>query len=405
MVTRSYWLNRLEQAWQRHSVVWLSGVRRAGKTVLCQGLSAVEYFDCELPRVRALMEDPEAFWQGLRGKLVALDEVHRLRNPSELLKIAADHFPDVRVMATGSSTLQASAKFRDTLTGRKSEVWLTPMNAPDLRDFDRFDLAHRLQFGGLPPFFLSAELPEADYQDWMDSYWAKDIQELFRLERRDSFQRFFELLMAQSGGIFEATRLAAPCEVSRTTIANYLKVLEATRVVHVVRPYATRATTEIISAPKVYGFDTGFVCYHKGWYDLRREDLGALWEHYVLNELHSRAPQARIHYWRDRRGHEVDFILLRRGASPVPSESPRSSRSRPGAAPIAIECKWSALGSDQPTHLGRFRAFHPEGETWIVAADVDRPFSRDQDGFRVDYIGIDELARRLSEPDVQRSEP
>ena len=60
----------------------------------------------------------------------------------------------------------------------------------------------------------------------MDAYWAKDIQELFRLERRASFQRFVELLMAQSCGIFEATRFAAPCEVSRTTITNYLAVLE-----------------------------------------------------------------------------------------------------------------------------------------------------------------------------------
>ena len=59
----------------------------------------------------------------------------------------------------------------------------------------------------------------------MDSYWAKDIQELFRLERRSSFQKFLELLLAQSGGLFEATAFAGPCEVSRPTIFNYLKVM------------------------------------------------------------------------------------------------------------------------------------------------------------------------------------
>jgi len=48
------------------------------------------------------------------------------------LKIAADHFPETRVIATGSSTLEASAKFRDTLTGRRETVWLTPMIAADL---------------------------------------------------------------------------------------------------------------------------------------------------------------------------------------------------------------------------------------------------------------------------------
>jgi len=33
--------------------------RRVGKTYLCQSLPDIEYFDCELPRVRRMMEDPE----------------------------------------------------------------------------------------------------------------------------------------------------------------------------------------------------------------------------------------------------------------------------------------------------------------------------------------------------------
>ena len=105
----------------------------------------------------------------------------------------------------------------------------------------------------------------------MDAYWAKDVQELFRLERRSSFQKFTELLMTQSGGLFEASRFAARCEVSRTTIGNYLKVLEATFVAHVIRPFSTHRPTEIVSAPKVYGFDTGFVAYYRGWQDLHRK--------------------------------------------------------------------------------------------------------------------------------------
>ncbi len=103
----------------------------------------------------------------------------------------------------------------------------------------------------MPPFFLARSLPEQDFQDWVDAYWAKDIQELFRLERRTSFQRLLELLMARSGGIFEATEYARPCEVSRQTVTNYLSVLEATLVAHVVRPFSTRRRTEIVAAPKV----------------------------------------------------------------------------------------------------------------------------------------------------------
>ncbi len=374
---RPFWTARLEAAWERRPVVWLSGVRRTGKTTLARSLPRVEYLDCELPRVRRELEDPEAFLGSVRGKRVVLDEVHRLERPSELLKIAADHYPDVRLLATGSSTLGASTRFRDTLTGRKAEVWLTPLCQADLEAFGRTDLPHRLLRGGLPPFFLAPDLPEGDFQEWTDAYWAKDVLELFRLERRASFQRFLELLLAASGGIFEATRYARPCEVSRTTIANYLAVLEQTFVVHVLRPYSTHRPTEIVSAPKVYGFDTGFVCYHRGWSGLRRDDMGPLFEHWVLNEMQAVLQTRQIHYWRDKAGREVDFVVPLRGQA------------------VAIECKWSASDFD-PRGLRAFRQAYPGGPTFVVAHDVERALSRDFGGLEVRFVSLPTLLAELS---------
>jgi len=374
MVNRRFWLEQINRAWQRRPLVWLAGVRRVGKTYLCQTLPDIEYFDCELPRVRRMLEDPQSFLAGLGKRTVVLDEIHRLMNPSELLKIAADHFPDLKVLATGSSTLGASAKFRDTLAGRKAELWLTPMIFADLKDFQNTDLDHRMLFGGLPPFFLAPEIPERDFQEWLDSYWAKDIQELFRLERRQAFLRFIEMLLLRSGGIFEASSFARPCEVSRMTISNYQNVLEATFIVHVVRPFSSHRPTEIVSAPKVYAFDTGFICYFRGWQELRREDYGNLWEHLVLNEIQAHLQTRRIFYWRDKRGHEVDFIV----------------RKRP-AEPIAIECKWSA-GDFDPANLKIFRKQYPMGENFVVAHDVERPYDREYQGVKVRFIGIEAIA-------------
>jgi predicted AAA+ superfamily ATPase len=252
MVGRPFWQSRVRTALAQRHVVWLMGVRRAGKTVLAHSLPRFEYLDCELPRVRRRLDDPEGFLGGLGHRAaIALDEVHRLPDPAAILKIAADHFPKVRILATGSSTLGASSRFRDTLAGRKAEVWLTPLCRADLEAFGNTDLQHRILHGGLPEFFLSRRLPEAGFQEWMDAYWAKDVLELFRLERRASFQRFAELLFAESGAIFEATRFARPCEVSRQTITNYLAVLEATFVVHVLRPFSGGGTAEIVSAPRV----------------------------------------------------------------------------------------------------------------------------------------------------------
>ena len=374
---RRYWLARVEDAWRHRSVLWLSGVRRSGKTTLAQTVEAAEYLDCELPSVRRALAQPESFLGARRRKRVVLDEVHRLGNPSELLKIAADHYPDVRVLATGSSTLGASRRFRDTLAGRKAELWLTPMMSQDLEDFGSPDLERRLLRGGLPPFFLAAEDPERDIQEWLDAFWSKDIMELFRLERRHSFQRFVELLHTQSGGLFEATRFARDCEVSRTTITNYLAVLEATFVAHVVRPLSARRATEIVAAPKVYGFDTGFACRFRGIEKLRPEDFGLLWEHYVLNEIHARLQTRSVQYWRDKRGAEIDFVLRRKGS-----------------APLAIECKTSSAHFDASS-LAAFRRIHPGGANFVVARDVQRPFKERHAGVDVEFLGLEALIARL----------
>lgn len=379
MVQRKWWQEKLENAWKERSIVWLSGVRRAGKTLLCQSLLDTDYFDCELPRTRRLLDDPEDFLGQHRGRRVILDEIHRLSNPSQLLKIAADHYRDTKVIATGSSTLGASRKFRDTLAGRKAEVWLTPMTGEDLSAFEKPDLRHRMLHGGLPPFFLAPSIPEPAFQEWMDAYWAKDIQTLFRLERRHSFEQFAELLFAQSGGLFEATRFTRACEVSRQTIMNYLAVLENTYLVHVIRPFSTHRTAEIVAAPKIYAFDTGFACYYRGWTSLRQEDLGLLWEHLVLNELQAHLQTRRIGYWRDKRGHEIDFVLARRGQ-----------------APLALECKWSADDVDL-TNLKAFALRYPTADLRVIAHDVDRSYQRRTDAFTVTYSGLTALLSSLRE--------
>lgn len=369
---RRYWLEHLEALWEKRSVLWLSGTRRTGKTCICQSLPHSLYLDCELPSARRELADPEAFLAAQRGQRIVLDEIHRLPNPSELLKIAADHYPEVKIVATGSSTLGASSRFKDTLAGRKLEIWLPPMIFCDSKDLGREDLPHRLHRGGLPPFFLARSYPESEYREWIEAYWARDILELFRLERRYSFLRFLELLCLNSGGIFEATHYAIPCEVSRTTIANYLAVLEATHVAYLVRPFHSRRSREIIAAPKVYAFDTGFVSFFKGWKTLRREDLGLLWEHYVLNELMGRGQRHDVRYWRDKAGHEIDFVL----ASP--------------AGNAAIECKWSADAFD-PAGLKSFRGLYPKGKNYVVANDVKRAFNHRYGSLEVTFLGLEQL--------------
>ena len=119
MVPRPFWLHRIEQAWREAPIAWLCGVRRCGKTTLAESLGEdrIVYVNCDLPTVEDRVRDPTLFFRSCTKPVVVFDEIHQLRDPTRLLKIGADVFPKLKILASGSSTLAASKTFRDTLNG------------------------------------------------------------------------------------------------------------------------------------------------------------------------------------------------------------------------------------------------------------------------------------------------
>lgn len=97
----------------------------------------------------------------------------------------------------------------------------------------------------------------------------------------------------------------------------------------------------------------------------------------MLNELHGRLQTRRLHYWRDKRGHEVDIVV------PVS-----------GQPPVAVECKWRAA-SFEPANLLAFRRRYPGGRNLVVAGDVDRPWVERYGSEVVEFVGLEDLARAL----------
>lgn len=357
----------MAEAWSQVSIVWLTGVRRAGKSVLARGVGEAAFVNCDLPASAERLRDPMGFFASLKEPVVVLDEVHQLSDPSRVLKIAADEFPRLRVLATGSSTLAATRKFRDSLTGRKRVVELTPVLAEELPAFGVTDLETRLLRGGLPQALLAGALEPEFYTEWFDSYFARDVQELFRLGKREEFLRLLELVLRQSGGMLEVTSLAKHAGVSRPTVLAWLDVFQITHVVHRLRPYAEGGRREIIAQPKLYGFDTGFVCHVRGWDRLRPGDAGGLWEHLVLDTLLS-IPGPKVQFWRDKQQREVDFVVPRhRGAVD------------------AIECKWNAAAFE-PRNLAAFRAAYPQGRNYVVSPQASDPYTRKVGEFEVKFL-------------------
>jgi predicted AAA+ superfamily ATPase len=359
MIKRPHWEKRIEESWKEAPIVWLSGVRRSGKTTLAQGLrdpKEILYINCDLPVTEERVRDPELFFRSIEKPIVVFDEIHQLSDPSRLLKIGADLFPKLKILATGSSTLAASKKFRDTLTGRKRLVHLLPVLWTELEIFSCKDISRRLFQGGLPPALLSDSKNPSFYREWLDSFFARDIQKLFAFRDADKFNSLFEYLLRQSGGQMETARVASELKISRITVENHLRALEVTHAISNIRPFFGNGQKEIVKMSKIYGFDTGFVTFVRGWDPLRPQDHGILWEHLVLEYLQASLSNETIRYWRDKAGHEIDFILTRR----------RDQID-------TIECKWNPSDFD-PTALKVFRAYYPKGKNYVVSPLMGEPY-------------------------------
>ena len=221
---------------------------------------------------------------------------------------------------------------------------------------------------------LAGQKQPAFFRDWMDSFFARDIQRLFGFRDMNRFNALFEFVLRQSGGQLGISQTAAALGISRPTVESHLTALEITHALTLVRPFHGRLQSELVKMPKVYAFDTGFVSFARGWDPLRPEDLGMLWEHLVLEQLQARFPDLPVQYWRDKAGREVDFLLVH-------------GRERVDA----IECKWDPAALD-PRSLKVFREQYPAGRNLLVTPSGLPAHARRFGALEVQVCGLPDLA-------------
>lgn len=385
MILRDYWLKKLDNLWKRRRIVWLCGVRRVGKTSLCQQVANTIYFNCDLPSVQRNLLDPEFFLEQYKDQnIIILDEIHRLKDPSILLKIAVDNYPKLRILATGSSTLEATKKFRDTLTGRKYSLVLPPVLWEECLDaFNIHDLDKRLLFGGLPEMLLSKNRDNEFYEEWIDSFYARDIAELFAVRNRTAFITLFKLICFRSGGQLDITDLAKEAGISRPSVISYLDALEISNAILRIPPFFGGGHREIIRQPKIYAFDTGFIVHVRGWESIRETDRGHLWENLVLDELRSICPFSSIHYWRDKSQRELDFVV---------------KHSDENIDVIEAKINPDAFSSNS---LKVFRQQYPKGKNMLVCPFVKKSYLIRRQNLEIFVCNTKDLKINLSKNNVE----
>jgi predicted AAA+ superfamily ATPase len=304
-----------------------------------------EYVSLEEPDAREFaVADPRGFLKRYRGGVI-LDEIQRAPDLLSYIQgiVDAEDRPG-RYILTGSQQIHLSAKVGQTLAGRTAIVHLLPLSLDELRGLpsrNPWQLNDFPERGEAPVFNFETMLYGGFYprihdkglapQDWLSGYYQtyveRDIREVSNIGNLDLFQRFVRLCAGRTGQLLNLSSLAADCGISHTTARQWISILQAGFIIHLLPPHFINFSKRVIKSPKLYFLDTGLLCYLlrvREPADLTDHALrGAVFETYVVSELikafahQGEAPP--LYFWRDRTGHEVD-VLIDAGKKLIPIE-------------------------------------------------------------------------------------
>ena len=171
-------MDRMVKYLFRGRIVTLMGARRVGKTTLVKellrqfaGTKRTHYLNCDLLSVQQALNTPEAVkLKAFLGDydLVVLDEAQNIAGIGRTLKIMADVYPEMQIIATGSSSFDLARETGEPLTGRVYPFVLYPLSLQEIaagRGYNVVDphIEFLLRFGSYPSIFGVSE-EEARFQ-------------------------------------------------------------------------------------------------------------------------------------------------------------------------------------------------------------------------------------------------
>ncbi len=333
----------LERALADSPIVLIHGPRQSGKTTLARVIGRKRgytyfSFDDDVTR-EAATSDPAGFVADLPETCI-LDEVQRVPALFTSMKAAVDRDRRPgRFLLTGSANVLLVPKLADSLAGRMELLRLHPLAQCELahvrpgflgalfagrfkgRNYGRLgrELATRIVAGGYPAA-LARSTPKRRavwYRDYIETLVQRDVRELARIASLDVLPRLLTLAAGQTARLLNVSDLAAPFQISRPTIKDYVTLLERVFLLETLAPWHSNRLSRLVKAPKLHLGDTGVACALLGLdaESLRddRQTLGQLLETFVFQELRRQASwledDVRFHHFRDKDGAEVDLVL------------------------------------------------------------------------------------------------
>jgi uncharacterized protein len=329
----------LKKVARQYPVVTLTGPRQSGKTTLVRAaFPRHEYASLEEPDVREYaLADPRGFLAQFAGRVI-LDEVQRAPDLFSYIQTLVDREDKPgRYILSGSQNFLLLRSISQSLAGRSAILHLLPFALSELEGRKPFPLEKlgrelprgrresgtdlmEILFRGFYPRIHDKGLdPTTWYSGYYQTYVERDVREVINVGDLESFGRFVRLCAGRNGQLLNLTSLGNDCGITHTTAARWLSILEASFLVHLLRPYHANFGKRLIKSPKLYFLDTGLLCYLlriQSAEDLRlHASRGPIFESFVVSELmknflhQGREPD--LYFWRDATGHELDAVIDR----------------------------------------------------------------------------------------------
>lgn len=334
MIKRTLKENLIQQAFHGQVLI-IQGPRQVGKTTLALDIAKsikdkknVRIFNCDDPDDRAFLEN-----KGLAAlkntidpaKVVFIDEGQKLSTIGQTLKLLADHYKKrLQVIVTGSSTLNLLDKTQESLTGRKKVYSLYPVSLEEIA------MGKTVNIKKLEPLLIYGSYPKVvtakREQDRVDilkelktSYLYRDVFDFQGMKNADVFTNLVKALAHQIGNEVSYRELSSLLKVGYATIERYVHILEQSFILFHLPVYTRNKRRELSKLRKIYFYDVGIRNAVINNFNSinNREDLGALWENFMIVERMKYREYHRIeanqYFWRTYDGSEVDLVEEREG--------------------------------------------------------------------------------------------
>lgn len=303
-----------------YPVVTLTGPRQAGKTTLCRAAFPHKpYANLERPDTRAFAQsDPRGFLAQFPEGAI-LDEVQRVPDLLSWVQVQVDEVQAPgQFILTGSHQFELMASITQSLAGRTALLQLLPLSINELRDARLPTGTDRLlHAGGYPRIHAQGLQPAVALGDYFETYVERDLRALIELRHLDEFRRFVRLAAGRTGQLLNLHSLAADAGISDPTARQWMTLLQASYIVYLLPPWFANLGKRLTKSPKLYFYDVGLAAWLMGITDESQIGThplrGALFENLVVMEFVKQAlhhgERARLHFWRDSNGVEVDLLV------------------------------------------------------------------------------------------------